>query len=305
MRLLIVMCLCVSCALGQDSGVRDAAASPGHSVFESKRRVRLVPRLITIAQDELVKEGVLPQSAVPDRSLKLADVPLDAPVSDREVQLVSATSVVERQVPVFVQLLTKARTRQLLQNVFSKDTQANVRFSPVAVVRDGETAEFEDVSKRPYLVGYSKNRRQIDFIEDGIRVLARPKIRQDGTVYLDLAIRFSKVVSVERIPGAKPDEHVTIPEVHSTEIKLSANVPSGQTVVVGGLTNTRLDSSSARKATWFSKARSAEVMHQQLLIAVTPQIVEDGQESNSSKQADAQRSDATGTIRGQSPDLEE
>lgn len=303
MRSLLVLCLCVSCAFGQDPAVRNKTASQGHSVFESNRRIRLVPRLITIAQDELVKEGVLPRAAVPDRSLTLANVPENVRVGDREVQLISATSVVERQIPVFVQLLTGDRTQQLLQDVFSKDTRANVRFAPVAVVRDGETAEFKDVSEQPYFVGYLKNRRQIDSIEDGIRVLARPQIRQDSTVHLDLAIRFNKVVSVERIPGAKPDEHVTIPEVHSTEIKLAANVPTGQTVIVGGLTNTRLDSSSARKATWFSKAKSAGVTRQQLLIAFTPEIVEDGQESNSRKQADVQRSDATGTIRGQSPDL--
>jgi type II secretory pathway component GspD/PulD (secretin) len=73
----------------------------------------------------------------------------------------------------------------------------NILFAPKMNMWNGQVAEIRDTTARPYVTGFKGTKEdaepQVDEIESGTRLVVRPDIQIDGSIRLNLAIRFSKV----------------------------------------------------------------------------------------------------------------
>lgn len=152
------------------------------------------------------------------------------------IQLVSATTVVKKNEPVFVRSLTDAQTRRLIQTVQGSQ-RANVMFAPKVTMFDKQEAEIRDSTQRPFVVGLKKkgsaHQPEIEEYSDGICIGMRSTAKGKN-VRLDLAIDISDIQDVWTKSAGPEGTAVQVPSVHTTDIQLSALVQEGKTLAISG-----------------------------------------------------------------------
>jgi len=268
-----------SVGLAQESAtISSPIGRGGHSTPRSTKQVELIVRFITISDAELAKNGATPQSVVTDRTLTLAECGDPVPEAVNGIQLVSASTVVQRTIPVYISSLTEDKTNDLLKRV-TADQRSNVLFAPKMIMRDGQISEIRDTSVNPYLTGFKGTGEhaepQIEEIENGTRLVVRPNVQSDGSIRLNLAIRFSKVGDVTAVGDESSRSRVQVPEVHTSEIKLSADVDAGRTLVIGGVDKPRRGVRENGTWGWFtgSKIQPGQMERANMVLLLTPRII--------------------------------
>lgn len=309
MRWLLLFCLVTSCAVaGETRSTESKEVSPGHSVFGEQPRIQVLVRFISRPPEDLGKD-VRPRVAIPDRQLTLPGFSADTPGARDGITLISARTVVEQQTPLYLQIISDAETRPMLEKAQS-GRQSNVRFAPKVIVRAGEEAELADVSRHSFPASNAQaSAPQKVTMEEGIRLRLRPDILDDGQIRLAMAVRFSSIDSTT-LPEDPVDETLgLIPPVHVSAIRLTADLRETHTLVIGGFSYDRTNHGSRTKRNWFgvwNAPGSDSPERESMLLLLTPVLLsDDEQESGTQAGSEAVSAGSRPAVRGQSPSVTE
>jgi general secretion pathway protein D len=133
----------------------------------------------------------------------------------------------------------------------------------------------------------------------GIGLSVTPRIRDDGSIVMQV-IATSSSLSNQGVPiftDATNGNVVTSPIINNTSIQTTVAIPSGQTIVLGGLI-TKSDDTIERKVPWLGdlpivkyafRYDSTVKRRTELLVFLTPRIVRDDADSEVIKQIEAER----------------
>jgi len=233
---------------------------------------------MTVSDSVLATNGVLPRAAEVDRSLTLADATGDVQERVDGIQLVSSSTVVHRPLPVYLSTMEGDMANQMLEQA-QGDRRSNLMFAPKVTMWDSQISEIRDTTVRPYVAGFKGTKDeaepQVEEIEDGTHLVVRPHIQADGSIRLNLAVRFSKVGDIEATGDEKSQKRVQVPEVHKSEIKLSADVKAGHTLVIGGATRPRRDVLNNGTWGWLpgSNKLPGKMEQASMVLLLTPRVV--------------------------------
>lgn len=169
---------------------------------------------------------------------------------------------------------------------------ATIHTHPRVTVQDGEEAVFENVTQVPFVTastftpiagdagGAFVNRavNQIDFVDVGTVLTVLPRITEDKSIVLGLGAEESTFVFREVIGQ---DQISTVPEKSQNRAETIVEVANGQTIVIGGLRTSNV-TNNVDKIPFlgdlplfgrFFKTTSKEHSHNDLLIFLTPTVV--------------------------------
>ena len=153
------------------------------------------------------------------------------------IQLVSATQVVETQAPVFADRLADDDVRALLGAV-GGDVAGTIMLAPKVTIFDGQVATVDDVTLRPFVVGFDgttgrgRQPAQIRQVAEGTKVLTRCRVLPGNTVRVDFRARLSSIGEVGQLTLDRLGTAVQVPQVAAEDIQLSAELPSNGTLAV-------------------------------------------------------------------------
>ncbi len=279
MRSILLCLLICSAGFAQESSAPSAVVDrAGHSIPRSSQQVELIVRFISVTDADLATNGVLPRAAQVDRTLTLADTTRDVEKRVDGIQLVSSSTVVHRPLPVYLSTMAEDKTIQLLKQAQSSP-RSNILFAPKVLMWDGQVSEIRDTTMRPYVTGFKGTRGnaepQIEEIEHGTQLVVRPNIQADDSIRLNLAIRFSKVSDVATEGDEESQARVQLPEVHKSEIKLSADVKTGHTLVIGGARVPRRGARNNGTWGWLtgSNKQPGKMEQANMVLLLTPRVV--------------------------------
>ncbi len=183
------------------------------------------------------------------------------------------------------------------------DTRTKYIASPVIMTVDNKKATIDATQKRQFLTGYqvassalstgSSTAPQYSSEELGITIEVTPKINPNGTVMLNVSEEYSQLGAQQTILDPQ-SRNVQIDT--SIKRKMTADVllENSQTVVLGGLTETRVEESEngipiLKDIPWIGKylfgSTSSEETRNELLVFMTPYVLIEGRDA----QIEAQR----------------
>lgn len=177
------------------------------------------------------------------------------------------------------------------------DNRSKYLASPVIMTVDNKEATIEATQMRYLFKGYqySGSSTYGNAVPDyeqkelGITIKATPKINPNGTVMLTVEEEYSQEGSPQTIQGSTTTGATTYFDAATTITrKLSADVvlENGQTVVFGGLTQTRMQESESgipflKDIPWIGKwlfgSVSQNETRQELLVFMTPYVLDDAE----------------------------
>ena len=282
---LLIALIATLCEAQENDEVLPPATALGHALVDPEVDQISIEVSLTSASSDLFRE--LKQAepirlAPPTQQAKLPSGSDEMLKQNNGIQLVSATSVLKKRQPVFVKTLT-CESRQHLLQLVKQDANSNTMFAPKVTLFDGQTAEIKDSVSRPFVVGVKPNGGQpepeIQILEDGTRIELRA-VSQPTGIRLDISINVSKVENVNVVAAGSLNRQVQVPEVRAIEIRLSAFVPTGQSLAILGFPITaEVESTKSGIRTvsnlsgMFSRARVARISTD-LLVIVTPTVLE-------------------------------
>jgi Flp pilus assembly secretin CpaC len=166
-----------------------------------------------------------------------------------------------------------------------QDKLARVLAEPTIVTVSGRAASFRTGGSIPLPGNSTDGKGPVEFVPYGTAVDLAPVILSDGTVRIDLRAEFSEP-DVQRTVQV---QNVAVPGVRSRNLDTQVVIPSGQTLVIGGLVQRRAanqpetkhgDSSQlANEKAGSDKEASDEF---ETFVLITPEIVEGASASNAS-----------------------
>lgn len=183
------------------------------------------------------------------------------------------------------------------------DSRSKYVASPVIMTVDNKEATIDATQKRQFLTGYqvsssvyasgNSTAPQYSSEELGITIKVTPKINPNGTVMLEVEEEYSQLGAKQTILDPSSNE-VQIDT--SLKRKMAADVllESSQTVVLGGLTETKVSESESgipilKDIPWIGKylfgSTSSSETRNELLVFMTPYVLDDAE----SAQAEAIR----------------
>ncbi len=193
------------------------------------------------------------------------------------IQLVSATRVIEERQPVFVRRLDDKQAFRLLE-IDQKDERVSILFAPKVTLFDGQTADINDTVQRPFVVGLSKEptepgglKPNIEVMDEGSSIKVRAAIKPEG-VRLDLAIDMSQITNVGTKNAGPENVSVQVPRVSAARVSLSAMVPDGGTLAIGGLERT-VEVRKEKRVLGVFKNVSVGRTTENMIVLVTPRII--------------------------------
>lgn len=122
-----------------------------------------------------------------------------------------------------------------LLNAFAQDNKLQILSSPSLMVLDNHTASINVGDQVPVRTSESTNTgtsdlvtSTIQFVETGITLQVAPRVSQNGNVVMDIyqSIRTANPTIISNIDS---------PTIDQREVSTSVSVPSGDTIVLGGL----------------------------------------------------------------------
>lgn len=113
-------------------------------------------------------------------------------------------------------------------------TDVNMLQTPSVVVRNNAQAEFNVGSRIPVSsvtvnpgMGGDNSYSQVQYLDTGVILKVRPRVTQDGMVFLDIVQEISS-------PGGDPDKYGNV-RIDTRKLKTEAAIQSGNTVMLAGL----------------------------------------------------------------------
>lgn len=231
---------------------------------------------------KLLKRGSL-QVAARSNELSVPDVSDKELAATGGVQLVSAATGTQTHAPVSIQLLEDRNVKALLQAV-QGDARSSVLFAPKVTLFNRQTAAIADTRVYPFVVGVVHENGaaspQIQKFEDGTRLAARCRLMKNRGVRLDLHVRMSTMEDVGLLEVQEQGITLQVPTVHTQDIRTSANVPAGRTLVIRGLYRTvekRVEQPVLKKVPYVSRLFKDTAVGretEELVLLLTPRIMD-------------------------------
>jgi len=133
-----------------------------------------------------------------------------------------------------------AVTRHYLQ-CLAQEGYVNIRAAPRVMAKDGEKAEIS-IGRETYFAVQPDGaeiyfRQDIEKVEAGISLDILPIIRGDN---ITVRIEKAEVSEDVRAAGASPELSSPYPVINRRQVTTTVDVTDGQTIVIGGLTQTQL-----------------------------------------------------------------
>lgn len=234
--ILIAMCLSVSDA---QEKLRN-----GHSLKTGNlnRQISVEVILITIPEKDFVSPSLQSDIRASPRPQDIRPPEVSAKDLDEAggIQLVAATTTIEKRQPVFAETISESKRRAMMEE-FQLAPSANIMFAPKVTVFDEQVATIQDTTSRPFVVGVDTDdsaakpepKPDILTVEEGTKFALRSTIRRGDVVQLDLGMRLSDLREVD-VVSAGTNKAVQVPTVRETVLSLSANVKPGETLAVWG-----------------------------------------------------------------------
>ena len=203
--------------------------SPAQVVIEA-RFVSITPDFETVLEHlGIQNEAIVPPAVEPEALFSPATV---ADSGSSSIQLISASTVVVEQNPIHVETIKLQEMLEFIQ-LFQQDSRTNVVLAPKVTVWDRDTAEIADVQKRPFVVDRENGTGVVREYQEGTTILARPCVKDSGSLQLDLQIRFDQIEDVV-VSEKSETQQVQTPRVKTFKIELSAHLKPGETLAVWG-----------------------------------------------------------------------
>lgn len=173
-----------------------------------------------------------------------------------------ATKTIQSRMPVMYQTLMPAQADALRRRL-GENAKSNTMKTPRVTAFNGRQVTIFDAVMRPFVTGLKKGTPQITTIVEGLRLQLVNRVTTKDSVELKGVLTLSDIDDVETTkvfpqPGSEP---VTLqqPIVRSSRLEISTSVPSGKTLLLGGVNRRRADGTN-----------------ESLLVLIRPQIISDG-----------------------------
>jgi beta-lactamase regulating signal transducer with metallopeptidase domain len=162
-----------------------------------------------------------------------------APGEDREASD-SVASVVERQLPAMLGVISDPEVKKLLDTV-QANPRTNVLQAPKVRLFNGQFARIEDTVQRPFVVGVKSaagggQEPQIRVVSEGMTIRLRPELDADDQVKLQFGLVLSAIESVDiasfTVGADKEQISVQVPEVATTRIESVVDMRLDETIAI-------------------------------------------------------------------------
>jgi len=174
---------------------------------------------------------------------------------------------------------------------FSRESKLEVLSSPILLASENQAASINIVNQIPIettTVDTSSNitRSSIQYRDVGIKLNVLPKISKSKYISLEISQEVSQVV------GELPSGSDSAPPIFTRQTKTSVVVKNKQTLVIAGLMETRNNRTNAGIPGIFKMpflgclfgSKSFSNQKTELLIFITPHIIEDTEEADKVKE---------------------
>ncbi len=208
------------------------AAEPPLAEQSSRVQVSIESRFVSAPVEMLNSLGLenavlVPPAAEPEALFSLDP---DKNKGDSAIQLISASAVVEEShPPIHVQTLNAQRIKEFVDQA-QGDRRSSVMQAPKVTVWDRETAEIASATTRPFVVDIQNGKPLVREYQTGTSVLARPCVKESGSIQLDLRVSLDDIEAVEIY--TKGEQQVQCPKINALKVELSATVKPGETLVI-------------------------------------------------------------------------
>ncbi len=214
-----------------EQGNADAATTPDDGAFWKNRWVLFQQEFS--AAEPIVK---VPQSASEE---------LDNEARTTSTNRPSARATTGKSDPIVYQFLGDELFREFL-NYSQGDVRNTILLAPKITLFDGQTAEIADCSQRPFVTDVTKvvgdegvaYQPVTQVFWEGTRIQLAPTITPDGH-HLKCHLRFASIDDCKSFrPPRHPDAkgiRVQHPVISTASFECEIDIPTGQTLLIGGL----------------------------------------------------------------------
>ena len=221
------------------STMMDSFSRFGFGELTIEVRIATIPmELMKSVNDEW--KLLSPPSSIkqPARRLGFGDVDSRGGSSHSEPSAAStnAKMVVAKDVPMMFAILDQERTDDVLSRL-QGHTRANIMQCPTVKLFNGQTATVEDSSHRPFVVGVVDGQPRIRVVTEGLSMQLRPRRLREGSARLDCRLTLSEIRDVEEHTFGDAEQGIAIqvPEVATTTVDTSFDLPMEKTLLLSGL----------------------------------------------------------------------
>ncbi|MBA2114977.1 type II secretion system protein GspD [Bremerella alba] len=167
--------------------------------------------------------------------------------------------------------------------------ETNVIAAPQLLVLNKQKAEILIGQQKGYIsttVTETASTQSVEFLEVGTQLRIRPFITTDGMIRLDVHPEIST-------GEVRVESGLTIPDKDVTQVTTNIMCPDGRTVIIGGLIKSSQTKGSIQipylgslpGAGLLFRQKSEELERQELIVLITPRIVDPNQISNDGEKA--------------------
>jgi len=159
-----------------------------------------------------------------------------------------------------------------------QDNLAKILAEPTLIAESGELAHFASGGEFPILVPESLGTVSIEYKSFGTEVDFVPIVLGDGRIHLEVRPRVSEIDPTRSVNVGT----INIPGLRVREVKTAVELRAGQTLVLAGLVQSRVESEN-RGIPWISEVPyfgaafrrvHEEINEIELLIMVTPELID-------------------------------
>jgi len=174
-------------------------------------------------------------------------------------------------------------------DALEKVGETNVIAAPQLLVLNKQKAEILIGEQKGYIsttVTESAATQSVEFLEVGTQLRIRPFITDDGMVRMEVHPEIST-------GDVRVEAGLTIPDKEVTQVTTNIMCPDGRTVVIGGLINSSQSKTnnqipllgSLPGAGLLFRSKSETLQRQELIVLITPRIVDPGHIPNDGEEA--------------------
>jgi len=147
--------------------------------------------------------------------------------------------VIEKISPMMYDVLDEAADAKFVKQ-WEANKQANILHAPRVTTFNGHSVFVSDSSQTPFVVAVVGGQPQIRIVNEGTIMQLRPLADAHDKLKLDFRVEFSKIRGVETanlsaVDERKPVVTIQIPEVATSRVEGSVELPWNKWLLLGGL----------------------------------------------------------------------
>ncbi len=190
-----------------------------------------------------------------------------------------------RRDPIVFQLADDEQFRSFMQ-AFSQDGLNRIKQAPKVTLFDGQQAEISDVSQQPFVTdvkriegdGGEAFQPVIQVFWEGTRIQLQPVITKTGH-RLVCRFRFASIDGCKNFKSPRFPEALGLmvqhPTVTTSDLECAMDIPTGQTLVIGGLFPQTVQRTTKQSTVsrWLGRQQDPQRVEQVMYMAITPRTI--------------------------------